>query len=121
VDNSRERTRWAATTTNPSLTLSPSAPFVFDRISLHEYAELIDLGDGFSKKRELRIQAFCIDISFGDVWKTIHQGTGLSPVRVVRFPEKLIADKIRVRITEASAPPSIHLITVADSSTRRAR
>jgi alpha-L-fucosidase len=121
VDNSLERTRWAATTTNPSLTLSPSAPFVFDRISLHEYAELIDLGDGFSKKRELRIQSFCIDISFGDVWKTIHQGTGLSPVRVVRFPEKLIADKIRVRITEASAPPSIHLITVADSSTRRAR
>ncbi|MEY4487770.1 MAG: hypothetical protein RIQ79_278, partial [Verrucomicrobiota bacterium] len=45
VDGSLERTRWAAKTTPASLTLSPAKPFVFDRISIHEHADMKDLGD----------------------------------------------------------------------------
>jgi alpha-L-fucosidase len=121
VDGSLERTRWAAGTTTASLTLSPRDPFVFDRIALHEYAELLDLGDGFSKKRLFRIEAFSIDIASEGLWKTIHEGDGIGPGRVLRFPQKLKAEKLRLRITRATAPPSIHLITVSDSSTRTAR
>lgn len=121
VDASLERTHWAAKTSTASLTLSPPAPFVFDRIALHEYAEFLDLGDGFSQKRQFRIEAFAVEISSGGHWETIHHGGTLGPVTVLRFPQKLMADKLRLRITQASAPPGIHLITVSDTSKRSAR
>ena len=39
--------------------------------------------------------------------------------RQLRFPKKIAAEKLRLRITKASGPPSIHLFTVSDSSTRK--
>jgi len=54
-------------------------------------------------------------------WNTIHSGTEIGAAKVLRFPAKIAADKLRLRITKASAPPGIHLITVANSSTRTTR
>jgi alpha-L-fucosidase len=121
VDGSLERTRWAANTPTASLTLSPKTPFHFDRISIHEYSERKDLGDNFSQLRLFRIQEFSIDALQNGKWNTIHSGTEIGAAKVLRFPQKILAEKLRMRITQASAPPSIHLITVADSSTRSPR
>jgi alpha-L-fucosidase len=121
VDGSLEKTRWAAKTNTASLTLTPTKPFLFDRISIHEYSKMKDLGDKFSQLRIFRIQEFAIDALQNGKWNTIHSGTEVGAVKVLRFPKKIQAEKLRLRITKASEPPGIHLITVADSSTRSAR
>ena len=121
VDGSLERTRWAAKTTPASLTLSPEKPFVFDRISIHEYANMKDLGDGFSQQRTFRVEEFIIDALQNGAWTTIHTGQEIGAARILRFDHKITAEKLRLRITKASAPASIYQITVADSATRGLR
>lgn len=121
VDGSLERTRWAASATPASLTLSPAKPFVFDRISIHEYADMKDLGDNFSKQRTFRVQAFTVEALQDGVWNTIHTGQELGAAKILRFDQKITAEKLHLRITKASAPASIYLITVADSNTRGVR
>lgn len=121
VDGSLERTRWTAKTNTASLTLTPEKPFLFDRISIHEHSEMKPLGDKFSQLRLFRAQEFSIDALQNGKWNTIHSGTEIGAAKVLRFPKKIEADKLRLRVTKASAPPGIHLITVADSSTRMAR
>lgn len=121
VDGNLEGTRWAAKTTPASLTLSPAKPFVFDRISIHEYAEMQDLGDNFSKQRIFRVQAFVLEAWQEGVWRTIHTGCEIGAAKILRFDRKITADKIRLRIDQASAPASICLVTIADSSTRGVR
>lgn len=121
VDGSLERTRWAAKETPASLTLSPAKPFVFDRISIHEYADSKDLGDNFSRLRIFRVQAFTVEALQNGVWKVIHTGQELGAAKILRFDRKITAEKLRLRITQASAPASIYLITVADSQTRGLR
>ena len=121
VDGSLERSRWAAKDNVASLTLSPEKPFDFDRVSIHEYAEMKDLGDGFSQQRIFRVQAFAIDALQNGEWKTIHEGKEIGAARVIRFDRKLTAEKLKIRITQASAPPSLHLITVSDKNSRQPR
>lgn len=121
VDGSLQRTRWAAKENVASLTLSPNEPFVFDRIAIHEYAESKDLGDKFSRIRNFRTEVFSIEALQNGAWKTIHQGTGIGAALVIRYPENVTAEKLRLRITQASAPPSIYLMTVSDRSTRTTR
>lgn len=121
VDNSLEKTRWAAGSNTASITLTPATPFSFDRISIHEYAEMKDLGDGFSQLRKFRVQEFAIEALDGGKWSTIHSGKDIGAARVLRFDRKIRAERLRLRVLKASAPPSIHLITVADLSTRAPR
>ena len=121
VDGSLEKSRWAAKTNTATLTLSPPKAFVFDRISIHEFAEMKALGDGFSTMRQFRVGKFAIDALQAGEWKTIHTGTTIGAAKVLRFDSKIKAEKLRLRVTEASAPPSIHLVTVSDSSTRTKR
>jgi alpha-L-fucosidase len=121
VDGSLERTRWAAQTTPASLTLSPARPFVFDRIAIHEYADMVALGDGFSRQRTFRIEAFAVDVLRDGVWTTLHTGREIGAARILRFDQKIAAEKLRLRITQASSPASIYLITVSDSDTRAVR
>ncbi len=68
VDGSLERTRW--TTNTASLTLTPEKPFLFNRISIHEYSEKKVLGDKFSQIRSFRVQGFSID-AFA-TWRVEH-------------------------------------------------
>jgi len=121
VDGSLERTRWASMATPASLTLSPAKPFIFDRIAIHEYADKKDLGDIFSQLRTFRVQAFTIEALQDGVWNTIHTGQELGATKILRFDQKISAEKLRLRITQASAPASIHLVSVADSGTRGVR
>ncbi len=113
VDTSLERTRWEAASVPSSITLSPEKPFAFKRICIHEYAEMKKLGDEFSQLRIFRIQEFAIDALQDGAWRTIHSGAEIGAARVIRFDKQHRAEKLRLRITRASAPPSIHLITVA--------
>ena len=121
VDGSLERTRWAAKDPVASLTLSPATPFHFDRIAIHEFSDKVELGDNFSTLRKYRVEAFTIDAYRDGTWTTIHTGTEIGAAKIIRFDHKLTAEKLRLSITQASKPASIHLITVSDSATRGVR
>ena len=113
VDTDIENTRWAAKENHASLTLAPDKPFSFNRVALHEYAEFKDLGDGFSRIRTYRTRAFALDAWRDGKWETIHTGTEIGAARVIRFPKMLTAAKLRLRITDASGPPSILQFSVS--------
>lgn len=121
VDGSLERTRWAARDPVASLTLSPVEPFHFDRIAIHEYADRIDLGDNFSQQRNFRVEGFAIDALNAGEWRTIHTGDTIGAAKIIRFPAQIRAEQLRLRILQARAPASIHLISVSDSATRGRR
>lgn len=121
VDGNLEGTRWAAKDLVASLTLSPEKPFNFDRIAIHEHADMVELGDIFSKQRNFRVEAFTIDALAGGNWKTIYSGAKIGAAKIIRFDHKITAEKLRLQITQASAPASIYRISVSDASTRRVR
>jgi alpha-L-fucosidase len=120
VDTDLE-SRWASEESTSLLTLSPAIPFVFDRIAIHEYPDTHDLGDNFSQERVYRIQEFFLDAGKDGAWTTIHSGTTIGAAKILTFSEKQTAEKLRLRITQASAPPSIYHISVTDRASARLR
>ncbi len=121
VDGSLERTRWAASATPAALTLTPARPFVFDRVSIHEYADMVALGDGFSQRRTFRVEGFTLEALQDGTWTTLHTGGQIGAARILRFDRHITAEKLRLRITQASSPASIYHISVSDSRTRGIR
>lgn len=121
VDGSLERSRWAARENVASITLTPAKPFRFDRVVLHEFAEMRDLGDGFSQERSFRVQGFSLDAFEKGSWRTVFTGEGIGAAKVVRLERLQTAERLRVRITKASGPPSLYRIGVSDSRSRRKR
>jgi alpha-L-fucosidase len=118
VDTNLE-SRWAAQEDLADLTLSPYKAFVFDRISLHEYGTVQELGDGFSQTRLFNIREFYLDVWHDNDWKTIHSGTTIGAAKVLHFSEKITTDKVRLRITQASGPPSLYHFSVSDTAMLR--
>lgn len=121
IDGRLEGSRWEAAERVASLTLAPEKPFVFDRIAIHEHADLVDLGDNFSQQRNFRVEAFALDAFRCGVWETIFSGETIGAAKILRFPAKLTAEKLRLRITAARAPAGINLITVSAADTRTPR
>lgn len=121
VDTRLEGTCWTAAATPASITLSPEKPFRFNRIVLHEAFDVHKLGDGFSQERRFRVTKFRIDALQGGEWKTIREGAGIGAAKTLRFDSMQTADKIRLRILDATGPAGIRLIEVSDNSTRKPR
>ncbi|MDB6080321.1 MAG: hypothetical protein JWO82_4068, partial [Akkermansiaceae bacterium] len=96
-------------------------PFHFDRIVIHEYADMKELGDGFSQQRSFRTQAYTIDAFQDGKWTTIHTGETIGAAKIITLPEKITAEKLRLHITAASQPPSICHLSVSDSGTTHLR
>lgn len=121
VDFKLQSTAWMATQAPAMITLTPKAPFYFNRIVLHEAFSERDLGDKFSKVREFAVQKFAIDSLQAGEWKTIHEGTDIGAVKTIRFPNLLTADQVRVRILEAGKAPGLRSIEISDHATRKPR
>jgi alpha-L-fucosidase len=54
-----------------------------------------------------RIDAFTVERWQGDAWEQIASSTGIGPRRLIRLPSPIIATRLRLRITEASASPAL--------------
>ena len=115
--------RWAAKDNTPTLTFAPAAAneFTFDRIAIHEYRDTKDKGDGFSALRESRIQEYTLELFRAGEWQPIHYGFGIDAVEVIRFPEILHGEKLRLRVIKASASPSIQHIAVGLAASAKPR
>jgi alpha-L-fucosidase len=121
VDPILDETRWAAKDNTASITLTPAKPFHFDRVVIHEYAEMKELGDGFSQQRDYRVQSFTLESLNDGKWSTIHTGETIGATKILRFPEKLTAEKLRLHLKSDNLAPSITDIAVEDSSTASLR
>jgi alpha-L-fucosidase len=78
------------------VTLQMKDSKAFNVISLREH---LPLGQ--------RIEAFAVDQWAGGQWVECAQGTSIGNRRLVRLPASVTTDRVRLRITRASAPPAV--------------
>jgi hypothetical protein len=101
------------------VTLSPAngGHFTFDRIALHEQSEDERLSDGFSTLHHYRVTEYAIDAFIEGEWRVAYLGETIGAAKVIRFPETIEADKVRLRFLSGSAPARIRHVSIGDSST----
>ena len=111
------KTRWASADTLPVLTVNLDKNRPFDKISIFEYQDAKAGANGFSNSRTNRIRRYAIDILQNGGWTTVYyDDEPMGDCKVVRFPRPLSAEKIRLRVLEATAPPSIYEFNVLDDA-----
>lgn len=109
------QTRWAAADTTPSIEFELSPDEEFDRITIFEYCDTEQL-DNISNRRINRIKSFNIECLSDGQWKTIYvSDTPIGDCRRIRLPYTYRAEKIRMNVTDASAPPSLYEFSVINS------
>lgn len=105
--------RWAASDTLAKLEIILHPEDSFDKITIFEFQDSKDGGDGFSNYRTNRIQSYCIEILINDKWKIIYlDDEPMGDCKVIRFPFSYKTPKLRFRVLRATAPPSIYEINV---------
>ena len=86
--------------TTGTLEITLSQPQAFDNIKITEY---VPLGQ--------RIEQFAVDARLKGTWKEIARGTTIGYRRILRF-NKVETNKIRLRILQAQACPTINTISL---------
>jgi alpha-L-fucosidase len=108
--------RWASVDTLATVEIALDATLAFNKISIFEYKDTKSLPDGFSQIRLPRIQEYLVDILQNGQWQTIYFGhEPMGDCKVIRLPRNYHSGKLRLKVTKASGPPSIHEINVIDS------
>lgn len=75
--------------------------------------------DGFSTYRTNRITDYDIDIYRDGEWRCIYSGNEpMGDCKVVRLTHPYKAEKIRLNVKGATAPPSIYEFNVIDTSSK---
>ncbi len=120
VDTSLE-TAWLATENTASMEIDFAHPVQFDRVALMEYADMKELGDGFSLHRAFRVKQFNLEASDGQTWRRIYSGSTIGPCLSIRFKQPQTAQKIRINILDASQPPGLYQFEVNDTRTKHIR
>ncbi|TRX70395.1 alpha-L-fucosidase [Carboxylicivirga sp. M1479] len=113
------QTRWAASDTLSILEINLDPKKPFNKISIFEFQDSKDGGDGFSNYRINRIQSYSIEIFKNKEWQTIYMDDkSMGDCKVIRFPYSYQTSKLRFRVLKATAPPSIYEINVIQSDTK---
>ncbi|MBU4198339.1 MAG: alpha-L-fucosidase [Verrucomicrobia bacterium] len=90
----------------PELLLEFKSPIAFNVVSLREY---LPLGQ--------RIEMFAIDIWAQDAWREFTRGTGIGSRRLIRLPEQMVSNKVRLRIEQAPVCPAIAELSLYSEET----
>lgn len=114
-------TYWTANDSVADLEITFDNKATFDRIVLFENAELKDLGDNFSKIRTFKIKEYEL-LSFSDgIWDTFFTGDLIGSAKIIKLPNEVTAEKIKLRILKSEGNPSICHFAVSAASTRGIR
>jgi alpha-L-fucosidase len=113
-------TWWTPLDTTASIEIDLQSRTGFNRIALMEHPTIIQKGDGFSQINLFNVKRYEIDV-FDKEWTMIYTGNGIESCRIINFPEHINGSKIRLRILNSKAIPSISHISVADTRTKRLR
>lgn len=110
-------TNWTSNDSIAELEIEFETRVLFDRISLFEKAEMKSLGDGFSNIRIFKIKEFELQSFHNGKWDTFYTGEIVGACKIIRLPEKIIAEKLRLKIIKSDGTPSISHFAVYESST----
>ena len=105
------QTRWAAAVndTLSTLTVTLDKTKSFNKITIFEYCDSHSGNDGFSNYRKNRIQGYQIEIIQKGKWIPIYvSDEPMGDCKVIRFPYNYYTSSIRLKVTQAPAPPSIY-------------
>lgn len=109
-------TRWAASDNKAELILNLGKEKVFNKVVIWEYCDVVNYSDGFSNRRTNRIRSYCIDIWLNDRWETVYiSDEPMGDCKVVKFPKRYKSDKLRLKILDATLPPSIYELCIFNS------
>lgn len=85
----------------------------FERITIFEYMDEVMAPDGFSRVRANRITRYSIDAYNDGKWETIYTSTEpMGDCKVINFAAPQHAERLRLNIKSATAPPSVHEMSV---------
>jgi alpha-L-fucosidase len=114
-------TYWTANDSVADLEITFDNKVAFDRIVLFENAVLKDLGDNFSKIRTFKIKEYEL-LSFSNgIWDTFYTGDLIGAAKIIKLPNEITAEKIKLRILKSDGNPSICHFSVSKESTRGIR
>lgn len=109
------QTRWASSDTLPELVVQLDEKEKFNKVSIFEYCDSRDGGDGFSNVRTNRIQSYRIDLLQNGKWNTVYMSDEpMGDCKAVNFPRYYTASAIRLKVLKAIAPPSLYEFSVID-------
>ena len=109
------QTRWAADDVHAELVISFDGMKSFNKVVVFEHCDAVNSSDGFSNKRVNRIQSYRIDIWKDGDWECVYvSDEPMGDCKVIRFPYIYQTDKIRLKVLNASLPPSIDEIYVQE-------
>jgi alpha-L-fucosidase len=92
------KAHWTTGGTTPEVVLALGREGIFNVIRIRE---AIQLGQ--------RVEALELDFRRRDGgWETFARATSIGPCRLIQTPQDITATHIRLRITQASAPPALH-------------
>ncbi|WP_018629033.1 alpha-L-fucosidase [Niabella aurantiaca] len=114
INDGKLDARWASKDTLASVELALDPAEAFNKITIFEYQDVKGLSDGFSQIRIPRIRKYSVDLlpPSGE-WQTVYlSDEPMGDCKVIRFPKNYRARKLRLKILDASAPPSINEICV---------
>ncbi|WP_310557876.1 alpha-L-fucosidase [Flavobacterium sp.] len=114
-------TYWIANDSVADLEITFDTKATFDRIVLFENAEMKDLGDNFSKIRSFKIQEYEL-LSFSNgIWNTFYTGDLIGAAKIIKLPNEITAEKIKLRILKSDGKPSISHFSVSKEATKGIR
>ncbi len=108
-------TRWASEVLTPELTIELDEAESFNKVVIFEYMDDKRGDDYFTSVRTNRIQRYALDVLKNGEWETVYvSNQPMGDCKVVRFPRHYNAEKLRLRVLEATNFPSINEILVID-------
>jgi len=114
-------TYWTPNDSIADLEITFDNKVTFDRIVLFENAEMKDLGDNFSKIRSFKVKEYELQ-SFSDgIWDSFYIGDLIGACKIIRLPEEITAEKIKLKILKSDGAPSISHFSVSKESTKGIR
>lgn len=112
---------WMANDSIAEVEISFENQTSFDRISIFENAIMKDLGDNFSLLRIFKITGFELQSFHNGTWDTFFKGDGIGACKIINLPFEIVAEKIRLKITQSNGAPAISHISVSKQSSKSFR
>jgi alpha-L-fucosidase len=111
-------TFWTANDSVADLEITFDSKVSFDRVVLFEEPIMKDLGDLFSKIRIFKVKEYELQSFSNGIWDTFYTGEIIGAAKIIKLPNEITADKIRLKILKASGFPSISHISVSKEATK---
>lgn len=114
-------TYWTANDSIADLEITFNSEVTFDRVVLFEKGKMKDLGDNFSKIRSFAIKEFELHAFSNGVWDCFYTGDVIGATKIIKLPNAIKAEKIKLKILRSDTPPSIYHFSVSQESTKGIR